>query len=117
MSYAISAGAEGTEMIFIQPGKPMPNGYIERFNRFFREDIPDAYLFKSMHEVRALSQEWMEFYNNKHPHESLNDMSPREYLEAVNSGKLATHKTQEEFTTINSHNSSNIENLSSTSQS
>jgi putative transposase len=107
----------GIEFLYIQPGKPMQNGYVERFNRFYREDVLDAYLFNSLHEVRMLSEEWMEFYNEKHPHESLNDMSPREYLEAVNSGKLATHKSQEEFTTINSHSSSNNRNLSLSTQS
>jgi len=56
---------------------------------------------------------WMGFYNNKHPHESLGNRSSREYLEGVNNGKLATYETLEEFSTINSHNSSNIENLSS----
>ena len=77
----------------------------------------DAYLFNSLQEVRLLSEEWMEFYNEKHPHESLNDLSPREYLEAVDSGKLATLKSQEEFTTINSHNSSNNRKLSLITQS
>ena len=106
------------EIRYKQPGKPMQNGYVERFNRFYREDVLDAYLFSSLQELRLLTEEWMEFYNEKHPQESLNDMSPREYLEAVNSGKLAPHKTQEEFTTINSHNSSiNISKLSLTTQS
>ena len=66
------------EIRYIQPGKPMQNGYVERFNRFYREDVLDAYLFSSLQELRLLSEEWMEFYNEKHPHESLNDMSPRE---------------------------------------
>ncbi len=57
----------------------MQNGYVERFNRFYREDVLDAYLFSSIQELRLLSEEWMEFYNEKHPHESLNDMSPREH--------------------------------------
>jgi putative transposase len=100
-------GEMGIEMRYIQPGKPMQNGYIERFNRFYREDILDSYLFYTLEEVRALSEEWMEFYNEKHPHESLKNMSPKEYLGAINSGKLASHNTPEEFTTINSPNSSN----------
>ncbi|SHN45141.1 Integrase core domain-containing protein [Chitinophaga sp. CF418] len=78
----------------------MQNGYIVRFNRFYREDVLDAYLFKSIDQLRILSEEWTAFYNNKHPHESLNDMSPREYLDAVNTGKIATHRASRAFKTV-----------------
>lgn len=66
---------------YIQPGKPTQNAYIERFNRSYREDILDAYLFESIHHLRVLSQDWMEEYNNHHPHQSLNYLSPIKYLE------------------------------------
>lgn len=67
------------EIRFTQPGKPMQNGYIERLNRFYREDILDAYWFNDLHQLRALSNQWMEDYNNNHPHQSLGNKSPREY--------------------------------------
>ena len=47
------------EIQFIQPGRPMQNGYIERFNRVFRESILAAYLFTDIREVRALTEEWI----------------------------------------------------------
>jgi len=54
---------------FIQPGKPTQNGYIERFNRTFRQDILDNYLFEDLMQVKILSEEWMDDYNNIRPHE------------------------------------------------
>ena len=69
---------------YIQPGKPTQNAYIERFNRSYREDILDAYLFDSLHHLRQLSLEWMEKYNTLHPHQSLNNLSPITYLERNN---------------------------------
>src|SRR5699024_5617799 len=40
---------------YTQPGRPMQNGYIERFNRFYREDILDAYYFNDIHQLQKLS--------------------------------------------------------------
>lgn len=63
---------------FIQPGQPMQNGYIERFNRIYRESILDAYLFFELDQVRRLTEECMEEYNTRRPHESLGNLTPYE---------------------------------------
>jgi len=70
------------EIKYIQPGRPMQNGYIERLNRTFREDILDAYQFETLEEVRILSDEWQDSYNHKHPHKALNRKTPAATYEA-----------------------------------
>jgi putative transposase len=64
---------------YIQPGRPMQNGYIERFNRLYREAVLDAYLFYELYQVRQLTSEWMEEYNQRRPHEALNNQTPEEW--------------------------------------
>jgi len=73
----------GIQLQFIQPGKPMQNGYVERFNRLYREAILDAYLFFDLDEVRQLTQEWMEEYNERRPHEGLNNLTPEEWKQKI----------------------------------
>lgn len=64
---------------FIEPGKPAQNGFIERFNRNYREEVLDMYLFDSLDHVRQLTDQWLTHYNYHRPHEALNHRTPIEY--------------------------------------
>ena len=65
---------------YIEPGRPMQNAFIERFNRLYREDVLDAYLFEDMEQVKIITDNWKEDYNENHPHGSLGGISPRTFL-------------------------------------
>jgi len=64
---------------FIQPGRPMQIGFIENFNRSYRQNVLDANLFSNRTEVKMSSDEFEEDYNEHRPHESLGNLSPVQY--------------------------------------
>jgi len=74
------AKMRGIELQYIQPGKPIQNSYIERFNRTYRQEILSAYLFEDLSQVRALTAEWINLYNRQRPHDSLNGLTPERFL-------------------------------------
>lgn len=82
-AFTFWAKEQGIQIQYIQPGKPMQNGFIERFNRIYRESILDAYAFFDLSEVRWLTQQWIEEYNERRPHEALGNHTPREWKEKL----------------------------------
>ena len=71
------------ELVFIQPGKPMQNGYVERCNGSVRKELLSSNVFNSLDEVREKAMEWMEDYNRERPHEALGYRTPVDLLKEL----------------------------------
>lgn len=94
---------KGIELKFIQKGKPHQNGYIERFNRSYREEVLDAFAFVNLRQAQALTNAWIWIYNNERPHSSLKYHTPASFL--LKYGKLhLAHEQTHEFPTFQQDN-------------
>jgi len=82
------AALHNIKIIYIQPGKPAQNAYIERFNRTYREDILDMYLFESVEHVTQLTNEWLIYYNENRPHQALEALPPKAYAQKFLGARL-----------------------------
>lgn len=76
------AEQHGITLEFIKPGRPMQNGFVERFNRTYRTEVLDMFVFKHLNEVEEITENWVKQYNEERPHESLGNLTPMEYLAA-----------------------------------
>ena len=68
------------EMLFIEPGKPTQNAFIESFNSRVRDELLNPNRFRTIFEVKDASEIWRQSYNAEHPHGSLGDRTPEEFL-------------------------------------
>ena len=65
--------------LFVEPGSPWENGYIESFNAHLRDECLDREIFVGMEELRYVVDRWRMDYNHYRPHSSLGYMTPAAY--------------------------------------
>jgi putative transposase len=81
VALALAEWVEGNGIIldFIEPGRPMQNGFIERFNGSFRRGVLDMHVFRNLSEVREHAERWPADYHNEIPHDSHDGLTPVEF--------------------------------------
>jgi putative transposase len=66
----------GVKTLFIEPGSPWENGYIESFNGKLRDELLDREIFTTLEEAKVLIEQWRRNYNQVRPHSALGYQPP-----------------------------------------
>jgi putative transposase len=69
-------GRLGVKTLFIEPGSPWENGYIESFNGKMRDELLDREIFTTLKEAKVLIEQWRQEYNQVRPHSALGYRPP-----------------------------------------
>jgi transposase InsO family protein len=72
--------ASGVGALYIEPGSPWENGYVESFNGTLRNELLDREVFSNLLEAQLLGVEYRDTYNHERPHSSLADLTPAEFM-------------------------------------
>ena len=64
------------QTLYIEPGSPWENGYVESFNGKLRDELLNVELFDTLWEAQVLTQRWRRIYNQERPHSSLGYRPP-----------------------------------------
>ena len=66
----------GVKTLYIEPGSPWENGYIESFNGKLRDELLNVEIFTTLFEAQVLIQNWRKDYNRIRPHSALGYRPP-----------------------------------------
>ena len=79
----------GVQTLYIEPGSPWENGYIESFNGRLRDELLNGEVFDTVLEARVLCEQWRRYYNAVRPHSSLGYRPPAPEVMAPRLGSAA----------------------------
>ena len=65
------------QTLFIEPGSPWENGYVESFNGKLRDELLDREIFYTLTEAQILIERWRREYNTVRPHTATPSMPTR----------------------------------------
>jgi transposase InsO family protein len=69
-------GRQEVKTLYIEPGSPWENGYVESFNGKLRDELLNREVFDTLLEAKALIEDWRKEYNHVRPHSSLGYRPP-----------------------------------------
>lgn len=70
----------GIELMYIQPGKPQQNAYVERYNRTVQQEWLGQYHFDTLEQVQDHAKRWLWTYNNERPNMGIGGITPAQKL-------------------------------------
>ena len=79
------AHQRGIQLLFIRPGKPIENAYIESFNGRFRDECLNEHWFTSLADARRVIEGWRQDYNHVRPHSALGNQTPNAFAQEISS--------------------------------
>ena len=86
----------GSKTIYITPGSPWENPFIESFNGKFRDECLNMELFASLKEARIVIEDWRQEYNENRIHSSLGYLTPLEFAAHHRSENQLNHARGED---------------------
>jgi len=72
----------GVQTLYIAPGSPWENAYIESFNSRLRDELLNVEVFGNLREAQVLVEDYRRRYNHHRPHSSLNYATPAAFAAA-----------------------------------
>ena len=73
----------GVKTLYIEPGLPWENGYVESFNGKLRDELLAREAFDTLLEAKVLIERWRQHYNTIRPHGALGNRTPSEFARPV----------------------------------
>lgn len=105
---------ERVPLLFIDPGKPVQNAFIESFNGRLRDECLNANWFLNTSDARRRIQAWRQQYNQSRPHSSLDYLTPAEFAaRAITTPRLSSYSLRlRKRASANGRNPSRVRDLS-----
>ena len=79
--------SSGVKTLYIEPGSPWENAYVESFNGKLEDELLGREIFTSLLEAKVLVEQYRIEYNHERPHSSLGYQTPAEFAASCRSGR------------------------------
>ena len=90
-------GKVGVKTLYIEPGSPWENGYVESLNGKLRDELLNGEIFYTVAEARVLIERWREHYNQVRPHSALGYRPPAPEAIAAGPPSASLRAVQQRF--------------------